>query len=260
MSDAFTVKIRREPEDPPGAAARYTVRFTCRRGRGVLVSTSVCSVREAELRSNGLREELKAAEVLAGEFVFVGFELEQNGKYKLWDGDARQLAALPAGRWALIEARPVDSSPFFALDTDLLDYDRPWMRRRTRRRPLVPVTEPGGSGHRGARGVRRSRDGGGSRCCVVPSLLERTPEPRVVPSWPRWDEQEVLALPEAGLVVAGRELCGRDQAPLGGKGGRVVHHLRQQLHRERGRQAELRLEMARLQAVIAALTGNSSRD
>lgn len=246
MSAGFTLKVRRHAGDP----ARYTVWYACRRGRGLISSGGLSTVREAELRSNGLLEELTAAQIMAGEFVYVGFNIADNGKFVLWDKEPELLRDLRPGPWVVIAPRPVESSPFFVLDTDQLEFERPWARKRRRRRrvPVEPVTEPGVP-------RRSAMSSGHSGCVDMPGLIRPSPEPDLPRE--RWEELEVLALPEAGLAVATKGLS----EPAVGKSGMggVVRYLREQLRLERLRSVEQQARIARLQAVIVAMAEDARK-
>jgi hypothetical protein len=262
MSAAFSLELRRLPGQPP----RFAVRYSCRNGRALVARQATWSVSEAELRSNGILDDLCVDDVLGGEFLFVGFDLADNGKFRLWDREAPALGRLTADQgWCAVSPCPVDRNPFFSLDTDELDFERPWARRRRLRRRAAspePVTEPG---VRRSRFVRptlaeraiqpaasfRSTPGEHSGCFDMPGLYDLPPVPEPEPQHSRWDEREVLALPEAGLSVPTRDL---------GEGGggvddllRVVRYLREELRMEREESTRLQRELARLQAVVAAL-------
>lgn len=266
MSAAFTLELRRLS----GSEPRFAVRYACRNGRALVARQATWSVSEAELRSNGILDDVSVDDVLAGEFVFVGFDIADNGKFRLWDRDAKALGTLSAGRgWCAVVPTSVDRDPFFSLDTDELDFERPWTRKRRRRRrapPPEPVTEPGVRRSRFARPTLaeravqpaasfRSSPGEHSGCFDMPGLYDLPPAPEPELHHSRWEEREVMALPEAGLAVPTRDL---------GEGGggvddllRVVRYLREELRMEREESTRLQRELARLQAVVAALVDQS---
>lgn len=263
MSAAFSLALRRLAGSPP----RYAVRYACRNGRALMSRRATWSVSEADLRSNGILDDLRVEDVLGGEFVFVGFDLADNGKYRLWDGDPRALSELTvADGWRSVAPSAVDRDPFFSLDTDELEFERPWTRRHrlAQRAPAPePVTEPGVDRSRWRRQGPIARSGrpaasfhssipcdhGG--CFDMPGLSRppQAPQPELAHSL--WDEREVLALPEAGLAVSTREL----DEPSGGVDDllRVVRYLREELRMEREESRHLQRELAHLQAVVATL-------
>jgi len=260
MAAGFTLELRRQV----GSPARFAVRYACRNGRAVLGTRPVWSVTEASLRSNSHQDDMSVSEVLAGVFVFVGFELADNGKFELWIGGERALLELrPNGPWVAVKATLVEQRPFFSLDTDELEFDRPWKRRRRRLPRAEPVTEPGVVRSRWQRPTAMDA----SRV-LVQRVVSEDPathsgffdmpglaEPLVDQGWndpyTSWDEREVLALPEAGLAEVTRDLDASD----GGVSDllRVVSYLREELGAERREGLRMQAELARLQAVVAAL-------
>ncbi len=268
MSADFTLELRRLA----GLEPRYAVRFACRNGRAVLASRPVWSVAEATLRSNGHIEGLSTDDVRSGVFVFVGFELADNAKFELWPGDPRSLRELPpGGTWVHITLTPVEQSPFFSLDTDELEFERPWRRRRRRRRApsTEPATEPG---------VRRTRWRPSSAMdSVRPSEAYPERDTRVehsgfydVPglSEPlgvvepsddcsRWDEGEVLSLPAAGQATHVRQLDDEDAEVDDLL--RVVSYLREELRAERDEAHRLQAQVTKLQDAVAALVAQANR-
>ncbi len=266
MPAAFTLELRRLAGPEP----RFAVRYSCRNGRAVLDSGTVWSVAEASLRSNGYREGMTTAEVLAGVFVFVGFELADNGKFQLWHQGALGLHALPTdGAWVAVSPMPEDRSPFFSLDTDELEFVRPWSRGAKRHPlPADPVTEPGVSRSRWHRpraldSARAVQDGSGqvtpsthSGFFDIPGLVEPIAEVGTDPACSSWDEREVLAMPALGLAerTRGIEQPGGEVNDL----LRVVHYLRQELSAERAEGRRLQAQLAELRATVAALAEHSA--
>lgn len=267
MSAGFSLDLRRQAGPEP----RFAVRYACRNGRAVLAAGAVWSVAEASLRSNGHLEGMSAQQVMEGVFVFVGFELADNAKFQLWHLDAAALLALPPGSpWTAVSPKPVERSPFFSLDTDELEFDRPWSSRRGRPRPVPErVTEPGAVRSRWqpsvASGSTLARSGAVSQPSPstssgffdVPGLVEPMVEVEPSSAWSRWDEREVVALPGAGLAEHTRII----DAPGGGVSDllRVVNYLREELRAERVESRRLQARVAELRATVAALAQQSKR-
>ncbi len=267
MSAAFTLELRRLPGPEP----RYAIRYACRNGRAAIAARPVWSVAEASLRSNGHRDGLSAGDVLGSEFVFVGFELADNGKFQLWHGDAKALHRLPVdGPWVRVPPTPVQRSPFFSLDTDELEFERPWRRPPRPAPPVEPVTEPGvvrsrwpGPSAMEARQGPAAEPGSmGSSATLsgffdVPGLFGPVAVPENDAACTRWEEREILALPEGERQARTRRL---DDDP--GEVSdllRVVSYLRGELKAERDEAHRLQRQVAKLQDALAALVAQAGR-
>jgi hypothetical protein len=236
MAAAFTLELRRLA----GAQPRYALRYACRNGRAAVAARPVWSVAEASLRSNGHREGLAAAEILGCEFVFVGFELADNGKFRLWHADPAALHRLPEdGPWVRVPPTPVQRSPFFSLDTDELEFERPWKKRKRPPPPPEPVTEPGAPASRW-------------QFAAPPPRPQQAEE-----AFSRWDEREVLALPHDDLPEPTLDLE-PDQGEVSDL-LRVVSYLRDELRAERDESHRLQSQVAKLQEAVAALVSRTPR-
>ncbi len=231
MGADFTLELRRLAGTDP----RFAVRYSCRNGRAVLGRRPVWSVAEASLRSNGHAEGASAAELLQAVFVFVGFELADNGKFELWPHGERALLELPvAGTWVTVTPTPVQARPFFSLDTDELDFVRPWKGRLRGAHAPEPPTEPG---------ISRSRWERPSVDELDESLLVDLGE----------ESLEILPMPARAPAVAAPE------EPAVGELKREIDDLQGELKAERSQTQKLLGQVHKLQAAVAALVSQVNR-